>query len=315
MKSFLIWVGSAHYRSIVEYSSEAIVQGISKRLPNLASAKAVMGATIFLAHDEGEKSDCPKCLGDVDCPECRKIANDVENVKRRVKKLKDSLGETEPSKSQARTLALCEKTIERAVEAMASCEECDGLGHVKSGTGGSAVLKNGEVWDYRRYTYWRNSAKLDVFDFKTDVEVLDMCENCGGFGTLPKGKVFGLFVPERIEYITAPDDDEARLAEIAEFARVVSPEGLAGEGERKCGRRKEGGAYVVTSPRGKKSKEALKALKAIGMPETGVELHGAFVRFLDPVDITERRFRGIKRWDYAPAAAVEAASDVIEALA
>ena len=126
----------------------------------------------------------------------------------------------------------------------------------------------------------------------------EMCKICGGTGELPCGRIFGMFTPERIEYIL--DGSEDKLPEgLAGFTVVKS---VAGEPKRKCGVRKPGGVYAVTSADTTSvaaRAELERLIKAGVVKRKSTALHGSFARFMDPVVIHEKRFRGIKQIDWA----------------
>jgi hypothetical protein len=301
--SYLMWVGSEHYSGIDVYSDEAVTMGVSKRLPNAAVGKAMMeeGTVIFIAHDEGEHTECPACLGVIECPDCRKHNESARQLQTAIDKVKARFDdfETEAPKGQKRFVATREAKIAQLEAKCDACEGCEGKGTVKLGTGGTAELKDGTKWDYRKYTYWRNQPKK--FDFRKEVTATDMCPECGGFGTIPVTKVFGMFVPERVEYILRGEDDD-KVKELLEGTkhRILTGAEAESEAKRGCGYRKPGGVYVVTDPKADPAaaKAALKALvdKGVVEPEAA-EIHGTFVRFTTPIHVSDvRRFRGIKRW-------------------
>src|SRR5690606_29213560 len=127
------------------------------------------------------------------------------------------------------------------------------------GTGGYVELNDGTRWDYREYMYWRNQPKK--WDFRTELKEAHMCEACGGFGTLPEGKVFGVFLPEKVEYILTGEETAEELEKLSAFA-LVGELALKAESERRCGRRKAGGVYA-TSAAGKPTKAARKLAKLL----------------------------------------------------
>lgn len=318
MSSFLMWVGSVHYKAIADYSDEAVIQGISKRVPNFALAKAMMepGSVVFIAHDEGEKTDCGDCLGGIECPDCRKSDTLIRAELTKLKEFADDEATALPP-ARLRTWLRTQKKLEALRALQSKCDVCSGTRLVYAGTGGWVQLKNGDKYDYRWYTYWRNLARPEIFDFKKDVLHAHMCVACGGTGASPNARVFGLFVPERIEYIAELGDAPDKLEVIVTSATIIPASALLLESKRKCGVRKPGGVYVVTSVAGDAAaaSRALKKVEELGIDPGAAELHGSFVRFVRPVSIREKRFRGIKHWDYAPLEAKTSAVDVLDALA
>jgi len=298
-KSYLMWIGSEHYEGINVYSDEAVTLGVSKRLPSVAAGRALMepGTVVFVAHDEGSSSECPECRGTIECPQCRirrveslALQAEVDTIKSR---FEDFAKEAPAGKK--RSVRIREAKIVKLSEASGACEDCGGTGKVESSTGGYVVLKDGSRMDYRQYNYWLHQPKK--WD-DSKVKERHQCEECGGKGLLPDGKVFGMFVPDRVEYIVSGEETKEKMEEVKDFAAVSKSE-LVLEPRRGCGKRKVGGVYAVTVP-GEDSKKAQKAVdelveSGIIEPE-GVDLHGSFVRFLNPIAIDEKRFRGIKSW-------------------
>lgn len=313
--SYLMWIGSESYGNISEWANEAISQGISKRLPNIETGKALReeGTVIFVAHDEGEHVDCAHCQGPVECPDCRKRNQEALKLNAEIDSIESKYKGAEIPAGKRRSIRLRKERISKLASEAGECETCGGEGRTIQGAGGTATLHNGEVWDFRKYTYWRNQPKK--WDFKKEVKELEMCPHCGGFGHTPDGKVFGVFVPEDVEYILSGSESEKVTEAISDMTKVDGAK-LVREPKRKCGRRVPGGTYVVTSKEGnpEKARQLVETLVAKGdiSPEA-VELHGSFIRFLDPIGIVEKRFRGIKRWALNPDAE-DAAGMALEGL-
>lgn len=61
MKTYLTWIGAKHYPTFENFADESDRLGISKRMPTVGTALALKDATVFLAHDEGERVDCEAC--------------------------------------------------------------------------------------------------------------------------------------------------------------------------------------------------------------------------------------------------------------
>lgn len=301
--TYLMWVGAQHYKTIKDYSEEAATQGISKRIPNIDVGQKLLedGTVIFLAHDEGEYDECPSCLGEAECPECRKNGQELEDAK-------DRLEEGKAKKLAAHHLKRTQDKIARLEKSISDCACCGGKGKATLGTGGE-VKVDGTRWDYRRYNYWLHQPNAwKPSEHKLEGEV--QCERCGGTGRLPRGKLFGMFLPAGIEYILKPEDTkEVRDEMKARGIKVVETHVVERELKRGCGKRIPGGFYVITKTTKVEPKldEVIKDMTDKGLiaPEA-VEVSGNFVRFLAPVDITEKRFRGVKRWSPSLEAVEEA---------
>jgi hypothetical protein len=316
---YLMWVGTEHYPTIEDWTGEAVSMGISKRLPSASVAKKLMedGALIFVAHDEGEADDCPKCMGEIDCPECRKGSHEANRIQDEVDKIKapfvdEAEFEKLASPGQKRSVRIRQEKIQKIESDKGGCPVCMGTATLKAGTGGQVKLDSGVSMDYRTFNYHLHQPKK--FDISSVIE-REMCENCGGTGKLPRSKIFGMFVPERIEYILAGDETTEKLKEVEGFDLVL-PATVDKEAKRGCGKRKAGGVYVASASKGgaKKAKKALAELVEAGIvkPEA-TEIHGNFVRFLEPIEVKVKRFRGIKTYSLNPD--VEAAAeDVMDAM-
>ena len=295
--AYLVWVGSEHYAGIKDWSDEAVELGISKRLPTIAMAKTLMepGVTIFVAHDEGEAHDCAKCVGLRECGDCRKRINEAAELRKKIDAQKDLFKgdwKTEAPRSMHRFEETRLKHIARLEAECKGCKECGGKGKIKGGTGGHVKLVDGRKWDYRTYNYWLHQP--GKFKAEELVASKEMCETCGGTGELPAGRIFGMFIPERIEYILEGDEDKEAIKALKGM-RLVKMTEVAKEAKRKCGKRKPGGVYAVTSSTG----DGVSAREAVEKwaPGAKVELNGNFVRFLRDVPIAEKRFRGMKSVD------------------
>lgn len=322
--TYLMWIGASDYKSIEDWSDEALTQGISKRLPNEHVAKAMMeeGTVVFVAHDEGEYKECPECFGTIENPERRKL----EQEKARVGKEVNELGEEAKALQQRYAdgiilkeelepqLARIEKLLEnRRKKINKLADQINALETwAEGGTGGKVVLlQDGlkkSIWDYRKYNYWLHQPGKFNAD---DVVDKEMCECCGGTGRLPEGKVFGMFIPGDFEYIVPEEAKEAVAEKMREMGlTTVTEAAVKLEKKRKCGYRKPGGVYVVTKTEGAdetSTKSAVAALVAEGkLDASGVEVNGQFAHFMSPVPIEAKRFRGIKRWSLDPAVEDEA---------
>ena len=315
-KAYLMWVGAQHYATIQDYSDEVAAQGISKRLPNADVAAALMeeGTVVFLAHDEGEYRDCPECQGEMECPECRKRIFQLDNLINDVTNLSNSTEEDACQDSDEKTIwkknclfirkdrQLREK-IQKLEKEIKGCDLCKDKKIIEGGTGGTVVVHGGEVWDFRRYNYWLHQGTF-VHSVEMEQPVQkNMCEHCGGTGKMPCGKVFGLFLPSAIEYIMNANESKEVKEEMKRRGfNLLEERVVALEPERGCGKRHPGGLYAVTSPKDNttETKKLVKELVAKGIISPEVEVAGNFIRFLKPVEITEKRFRGIKRWDLNP---------------
>lgn len=290
LKPYLAWIGARYYENFEAFSKEADEQGISKRVPNLPIAKALMeeGVVIFLAHDGGEKGWCPDCSVSRKCEAC------------------EGLGKITPAGSRSLPFAAVEE----------ACEACEGSGQAIFGTGGQVILPDGTTLDY--IEYWGRRKHPKKYPELVPVEgapepEFHRCETCGGLGTVPLGSIHGMFLPQGIEYILRPSDDLKVKEEVEKVgARAVTMVEVSSERPRGCGYRKPGGTYLVTRMVGRAPAEAVEkaveALVAKGMIEPdGAEIKGSFVRFIHPVPIPgAKRFRGIKKWSMDPEVECEA---------
>ncbi len=314
-KSYLMWVGADNYPTIEDWVEEAQKQGVSKRLPGIAAATSMLeeGTAIFVAHDNGEYRDCPECLGTIECGECRKSNRELERLSEQLANLKAERAGAKEAKDVRRLSRRIDTILDKVSDATdrieGGCELCKGEGRYEAGTGGTAQV-NGKAWDYRTYNYHLHHGGLvDPVARKKAVTKKDMCEHCGGTGRLPEGKVFGMFLPESIEYIADGKEDAEKLKAMEEKFSIVSKEMLVEEEKRKCGKRVAGGLYASTSLDASEAdvRAAVKELVESGALEaTGAAIHGGFAEFLTPVPIPDKRFRGIKRWALDPGAEAEA---------
>lgn len=298
--SYLIWVGSEHYAGIKDWSDEAIAQGVSKRLPSPAVARELVkpGTVVFVAHDEGESTECTACQGEVDCAECRKRTQEMANLRAAIDTQRAHFKgdwESEAPKGHKRFVAVREARIAKLESECESCATCEGAGKVIGGTGGHIVLTDGRKWDYRQFNYWLHQPAK--FDPEKMVRERHMCATCGGTGEKPCARVFGVFLPGDIEYILTGEETEEVMKRL-EGVKLVDAKAVKAEPRRGCGKRKPGGTYVVTSAKGdaKAAKGVVKELVAKGILDPkGAEVNGSFVRFLDPIEVDAKRFRGIKK--------------------
>jgi hypothetical protein len=321
-KSYLMWVGHEHYDTMDQYAEEAGALGVSKRLPNITVAKSIAeeGTVVFVAHDEGHYRECPGCVSSLECPECRKAERRLEKAIDEWDGKREALRKTAPGKEREkleRGVSRVEKRIEKINAEMEGCELCDGAGQYYGGTGGRVGFGDGDAWDYRKFAYYLHQPAIWTPEAKDGAEI-EVCKTCGGKGKLPEGLVFGFFVPSGIEYIAREEDAE----EIKEMmrdhgAKIVEEATLATESRRGCGVRKPGGVYVTTDKDadGEAAKATLAKLVEEGaIKPDAAEVVGNFVKFLAPVAIDEKRFRGIKRWTMVEEAAeeVEMAAEAME---
>ncbi len=320
--AYLIWVGSEHYEDIKSYSEEAVALGISKRLPSAYVGRELMkpNTVVFLAHDEGATRDCSKCVGPIECPDCRKLeqmANSLgEEVERQRARFEDFAKEA--PQGAKRFVDIRERKVLDLHAKMASCKLCKNEGTYMAGTGGTVVLKGGKTIDYRTYNYWLHQPKK--FDPRT-VKSTKMCKACGGKGELPQGRVFGMFIPESVEYILTGEETEKAMDLVKDFVKVDKAT-LVAEPRRRCGYRKPGGVYVVTSKEAdpKLARKAIRDLVDRGVVKAdGAEATGNYVRFTRPVPINRKRFRGIGAMSVEELGAVseqaEMATDALEGAA
>jgi hypothetical protein len=329
--AYLIWVGSEHYGLIDDYTSEAAIMGISKRIPSIGIGRQMMepGAVVFVAHDEGKKKDCKKCAGKFECPDCRKRTEEIGALRIDCDKMIERYADV--AKAEKQDFRDCSKIptaarvfVERRERKigelkiqLTTCTECDGAGMIHGGTGGAVTLTDGVAWDYRKYNYYLHQPKK--FDPSLNVAKKDMCKTCGGTGELPIAQIFGVFIPEKLEYILTGEETPEELAALPD-AEKISADRLKVESKRRCGKRKPGGVYVTTTV-GETTVEAKKTLKELekrGLVSKGAaDVSGSFIRFRSPLKVNEKRFRGVKRIDMSKvsrAAKMEAAG-ILEAMA
>lgn len=320
--AFLLWIGSEFYGTIEDYTSEAIVMGISKRIPSVHIGRQMMepGAVVFVAHDEGKTKDCKKCMGFFECPLCRKRTEEIASLRGEIDRVKDrykdllvaggiaftvDFSKSEVVPAAARSfVALRERKIAVLFKEHETCAKCSGAGNCHGGTGGTVVLPTGQKWDYRKYNYFLHQPKK--FNPETDLKSKKMCATCGGTGELPVAQIFGVFVPEQLEYILT-GEESADFALRTSDVTKIGPDALKVEYKRKCGKRKPGGFYVTTradalgadaiTPEAAKLEKDLKERGLV--TEKGCDVTGSFIRFTKPLAVNEKRFRGVKRIDMA----------------
>ncbi len=325
LNTYLMWIGSESYKTIEDWTAEAIERGVSKRLPNEYIGEGLMesGTVIFVAHDEGDMYECEECASTIECPDCRKAqasydreAHLADKLQKEAEaKVNHGMGRVFVLDAKERKSALNRATnavarCEKLDEEMDGCERCLGTKEITAGSGGTVVFEDGSVWDHRRYMYHRNQPKKWTAADKGGIAVNKRCERCGGSGRLPNGKVFGLVVPEAIEYVESGNVDKDKAMADRGF-KIVTATMLKCELKRKCGVRKPGGVYAVTAP-GSESTAGGEAADALGINE--VEVKGNFVQFMTPVDISgTKRFRGLARWEL-PEAVEDEAEMITEAL-
>jgi hypothetical protein len=293
--TYLMWVGSESYETIDEWTKEAEEQGISKRLPNANVGMSMKNSNsvVFVAHDEGEWRDCPDCMGTIENPEWRVLNEKIIKLRaehRKFEKEREEFGDSR----LFRKIAKREKAIVSLKEELGKRDFA-----IESGTGGKVEVINRntgmtEVVDYRKYDYWHRQPKK--FNKRWKIVGKEMCKTCGGKGQLPEGRIFGLFIPTDIEYVLRDEDtEEVRKIMDKRGFRLVDSTELSVEKERKCGYRKKGGVYAVAKTSADGTLEELVKIKKI--KPKGVEIKGDFIKYLNPVEINEKRFRGVKRWD------------------
>jgi hypothetical protein len=319
--TYLMWIGSESYETIDEWIKEAEEQGVSKRLPNVNVGMSMKNSNsvVFVAHDEGEWRDCPDCTGTIENPEYRVLSEKIAKLKnecKRFEKEHEKIGNkwgrrfishdwddfTKSKAEEDRKIAdrLLRKIVKREKAIVSLKEELDEHDFtIESGTGGKVEVINlstgmTEMMDYRKYDYWHRQPKK--FNKRWIVVGRERCKTCGGKGQLPEGRIFGLFVPTDIEYVLREEDNEEikKIMDKRGFRLVDSTE-LSVEKERKCGYRKKGGVYAVAKTSADGTLEELVKIKKI--KPKGVEIKGDFIKYLNPVEIDEKRFRGVKRWD------------------
>jgi len=180
-----------------------------------------------------------------------------------------------------------------------NCPLCRGLGSIERGTGGYAVV-DGERWSYLRYIKMRRRAKHSFWQDEHLIKDVTRCKNCGGHGSIPRGAVFGFFVPDAVEYIPIPRDKKITQA-MLEARNIKTVSGVAKEARRAEGFRQPG-FYMVTRPKDDGDeilREVIIQLIDAGIlspPDLG-SIHRHFATLLEPMLHSGKRFRGLKRID------------------
>lgn len=328
--TYLMWIGSDNYTDINTWVKEVEELGVSKRLPNMSVASAIIDddPVVFVAHDEGNWEDCDCCLGIVENPDWRKKTTQWENVNVELCALEDekyaleAILENEPSNLvESKRLVAVKRLISRRKatlviieDDMSSIDET-----IEGGTGGSVVVVDEEgdeeKIDYRKFDYWHHQP--EKFQSMWTVKEKTICKACGGKGRMPVAMVFGLFVPTDVEYVLKDEDTKEVEKEMkSKGYGIVTTKQLAKEVPRKCGYRHKGGVYVVSSNNVDKRKQVKKLVKEMvsaGIVEPdGCEIKGNFIKFIKPVVVDNlKRFRGIKRWDIADIPAVRGEAEMI----
>jgi len=334
-KSYLMWVGSDSYKTIDEWVEEALALGVSKRLPNANVGASLKdpGTVVFVAHDEGEWRDCPDCAGIIENPEWRKkeeklakYAVEIERFEKERDALTDTLafapGDEEEEKAKRKKCdSLNKKIVKREMKIEDLEEEMkEDKALIEGGTGGSVKVirvdtAQPETIDYRKYNYWWHQPKKFLERYSRVGEP-DMCKACGGKGQLPEAKIFGLFVPSAVEYILKPEDGDAVEKEMTKRGfKTVASKKVKIRAKRKCGVQKEGGIYVVTDKDASSDERVRNVVdrlvsRGVVNPD-GVEVKGNFARFLAPVPVDVKRFRGIKKWEVEEGGDVEEETEMI----
>lgn len=313
-KTYLMWVGSDHYKTIEEWIEETEVQGVSKRLPNfnVGMALVIPGTIVFVAHDEGNWRECPDCMGVIENPAWRikekmlvKWALEIEEFEKERDAVTDTLvllpGDAAEEKTKRRQCdSLNRKIVKRESKTKALEEEHRHTKElVQGGTGGVVkVIRvdtgQQEIIDYRKYNYWWHQPKKFLERYSR-TGAPQMCEVCGGKGQLPEAKIFGLFSPSTVEYILKEEDNEAAVQEMVKRGfKIVTAAEAKNRERRGCGVQKEGGIYAVTDKRMRLLVEKLIADGAI--KSKSIEVKGDFIKFIEPISANVKRFRGIKKW-------------------
>jgi hypothetical protein len=319
--TYLMWIGSESYETMDEWIKEAEEQGVSKRLPNANVGMSMKNSNsvVFVAHDEGEWRDCPDCTGTIQNPEYRVLSEKIAKLKNECRKFEkereeignrfgwrfdspdwDAIVKSEAEEELKILDRLLRKITKREKAIVSLKEELDKQDPViESGTGGKVDVVNistgmTEIMDYRKYDYWHRQPKK--FNKRWTVVGKEMCKTCGGKGQLPEGRIFGLFIPTDVEYVLREEDSEEVKKIMGKRGfRLVDSTELSVEKERKCGYRKKGGVYAVAKTSGEGTLEDM--IKSKKIKPQGVEIKGDFIKYLNPVSIDGKRFRGVKRWN------------------
>lgn len=300
MKTYLMWIGSKHYQTIEDFREEARKRGVSKRIPNLEMAKFIVGekSMIFLAHDEGETHDCPDCMANIECPECRKDDKEIHLLQEEIEDLLDSIDDDSSEKDRRRVHLFASKRMKKIETYRERKNECSCKNNkTVGGSGGLVTFGNGKKWDYRKYNYWLHQPEKWTPEKMGGVVKKEICQSCGGTGIISDAKIFGLFLPDRVEYIANTDDDKKKKKEIEkQKVRFITQRELSQEILRECGERVEGGSYLVSddTERTRALIRELQRKQIIKRKE--VKVYGGFIEFNEPVEMELKRFRGLKKW-------------------
>lgn len=339
--TYLMWVGSESYPTMEDWMKEAEEQGVSKRLPNVNVGQSMENSdsVVFVAHDEGNWRNCSDCIGMIENPNWRLLTVKIRKLMGEISKLEaeereiynywgsrfdspdwDAITKAKADEDRKKAERISRKVLVRENKISQLKKERTTISNfIEAGSGGKVEVKNLiesrlETIDYRKYNYWHRQPK--VFSEKWEVVEEDMCKTCGGKGQLPLGKIYGLFIPTAVEYILKEEDD----GKVKEMMRkrgfeLITTEMLKAEQKRKCGHRKAGGVYVVAKDFEKKAIVGkISELVKSKVFRHSYEIKGSFIRFLSPVDIDSKRFRGIKRWSVENGEIEEETDMVMDAL-
>jgi len=200
MKTYLTWIGAKHYPRFADFADESDRLGVSKRMPTVGAALALKDATVFLAHDEGERIGCPDCY-DKKLEQCTGGWALVDRTKITYRDLLSLIRRKKIRKGLAETLR---------------CETCSGLGKLPRG---------------RIFGFFVASAVEYIIDPQDSRHLRDKMRR-EGIGTVtlkqtasePK-RGCGYRQPGGVYLVTSPanEEDSARVHEIV---KELSQQGL-----------------------------------------------------------------------------------------
>lgn len=254
--NILMWVGASDYPTVTSFVREASKLGVSKRV---AKDQVPVGvklgrSLLFLAHDEAVRVACASCGG-----------RGVEKGKLRIELLKKKGRLWEP---------VYKPSKKGAVEIRQTVATAKKFRDVRDSTLRRSARKQ----------KWR------------PVPGQKLCTECTGRGERPDGRIFGFCVVERLELVfdcaSAATEYRERREALKKRDRVpvTHVSGAGDEQKRRCGYRKIGAYYLVSTGQ-EASRNAQRLAKDLGV---GFKAQGTLVVFPVPVAYPKARFRTSK---------------------
>ena len=254
--NILMWVGASDYPTVTSFVREASKLGVSKRV---ARGQVPVGvkpgrSLLFLAHDEAVRVTCASCGG-----------RGVEKGKLRIELLKKKGRLWEP---------VYKPSGKGAVEIR------------------QTVATAKKFRDVRDSTFRRSGRKQKW----RSVPGQKLCPECRGRGERPDGRIFGFCVVERLELMfdcaSAATEYRERRETLKKRDRVpvTCVSGVGDEPRRRCGYRRVGAHYLVST-----RQEALENAQGLAVClGIGFKAQGTLVVFPVPVAYPKARFRASK---------------------